>query len=603
MKIGTRLVNMSVAAAVAGALLGSLVPSIDASAAAVAQVTNNVPRLVNSATFTGHHNPKAVLDIKVALSLQNTDKLAAYMQEVHDKTSPNYHKYLTPKQFTALYCPSAAQVQAVEQFLKQRGISVTKVSPNNTRVYGSASTAVVESALGVAINDYKGPDGSTFYSASTDPSLPSTISGYVKAVMGLDDAVQYQSHAILKTTPAPAAVSAPLPGGYSPQQIATAYGWPSITSTTNGGAASGITIAIATAYTYRPADIQKFWSTYKLPTHTLTNVAIDGLTTRLEAETTLDIERSSAMSPGSKIVVFEAADPGDPAFDDTFLAIANDVTHNIKVMSTSWGLAENESAPASIAAEHDDFVQLNSEGITLLAAAGDNSASDNEAPGTDNADFPASDPYVLAAGGTELAVTANDPIASSSNESAWSNSGGADSIYFAQTSDQAHVSSYAPWTPNTSCSGDFTTTFTPAPLSSTAPPTLGTDGCANTGDPSRQSSDMSMNAGPDFSYSVYFNGRWGEYYGTSFVAPELAGLFAILVARNGGNVVGSGPHVVYCNAAATGGNDFNDIVSGGNGNGLAGSTFDAGLGWDHPTGWGTPQAGNFLSDAIANTCF
>lgn len=589
MKIGTRLVNMSVAAAVAGALLGSLVPSINASAAAVTQVNNNVPRLVNSATFVGHHNPKAMLDIKVALSLQNTAKLAAFMHDLHDPTSPSYHKYLTPKQFTALYCPSAAQVKAVETFLTQRGIKVTSVSPNNTRIHGSASTAVVESALGVAINDYKGADGATFYSASSDPSLPSTISGYVKAVMGLDNAVQYQSHTVLKN-----ALSGPTPKGYSPQQIATAYQWPLGTAAdqahqlTDTALAAGVTIAIATAYSYRPADIQKFWSTYKLPSHILTNVAIDGATARLEAETTLDIERSSAMSPGSNIVVFEAFNPSDPVFDDMFLTIANDVTHNIKVMSTSWGEPENESSPASLAAEHDDFVQLNSEGIAMLAAAGDNSASDGEAPGTDNADFPASDPYVLASGGTQVALNADNSI---SSEEAWSNSGGADSIYFAETSDESNASSFAPWTPNTSCSGDF---------QNTGSPNLGDDGCANTGDPSRQSSDMSMNGGPEFSYSVYFNGHWGEFYGTSFVAPELAGLFAILVAENGGNTVGSGPHIVFCNAQHTLGDDFNDIVSGGNGNGLSGATFNAGLGWDHPTGWGTPIAKNFLNDAVAN---
>lgn len=624
MKNVTRFMKLTLAAAAAGSLLGSAAFSASASAvdlsispaglallnAGVMQVRGNVPRLVGSATMVGHHNPRAVLGISVALSLQNTAKLDQFMHDLHDPSSPSYHKYLTPKQFTALYCPSAAQVQAVEQFLKQRGIAVTGVSPNNMRIHASASTAALESAFGVAINDYSA-NGTTFYSASSDPSVPASFGGYVKAVMGLDDAVQFKPHLVEaqgSAVAAPGIATATPPAGFSPQQIATAYDWPVGTHhkavLTDTTLASGVYIAIATAYNYRLADIQKFWSSYKLPTHTIINVPIDGTSARLEAETTIDIERSSAMSPGSNILVFEAFNPGSVAFDDMFVDIANYTTHKISVMSTSWGEPENLSSEqaslaASLAAEHDDFVQMNTEGIVMMAAAGDNAAEDGEATGTDNADFPSSDPYILAAGGTHLVL---DPVTSAiTSETAWTDAGGADSIYFAQPSYQTSLVSG--WTANTSCSGNFTAAYSAATQTTGTPatPNLGSDGCASAGVPSRQSSDMSMVADPFTGYSVYFNGRWVQFGGTSFVAPELAGLFAIIVSEHGGLSDGA-PAVVYC--AASGPNyaaDFHDIVSGAN-SGSLGGTFDAANapGWDHPTGWGTPDAAKLVTDINTN---
>jgi len=609
MKIGMRLVNTGLAAAVTGALLGSLVPVAGASASAMVQVEHNVPRAVNSAVFVGHHNPKAMLNISVALSLHDTDKLAAFMHDVANPGSRNYRKFLTPRQFTERYCPSAAQVRAVEQFLRQRGITVGSVSPNNMRIHASASTAAMESAFGVAINDYKRADGTTFYSASTDPSFPANVSGYVKAVFGLDDAVQYRSHAILNNHPA--AVSGPTPAGFSPQQIATAYDWPSnakpaLTDTT---LASGETIAIATAYSYRLGDVQKFWSTYKLPSHTVSNVAVDGNTARLEGETTLDIERSSAMSPGSNIVVFEAFNPSDPVFDDMFSDIANyngtpaGTAHPINVMSTSWGESENASSAASLAAEHDDFVQMASEGIMMMAAAGDNAADDGQGSGLDNADFPASDPYVLAAGGTHLVLNPAD--GSISAESVWfygagDGTGGADSLYFAQPYYQTALTSG--WTANTHCDNDHSGD------GGSVAPNLGSDGCAAASNASRQSSDMAMDADPATGYSVYFNGRWAVYGGTSFVAPELAGLYAVLVKSMGSTPPVSAPALVYCDASlGTYSSDFHDIQVGTNSDSLGG-TFDSSLapGWDHPTGWGTPDASNLVTDIKGliqnNTC-
>lgn len=567
--------------ATTGLLLGSV--SLGASAAGLTQVRGNVPPMVAKASAVKHHNPSAKLNISIALPLQNQAALVQLLHDLRDPSSPSYHQYLKTGEFATRFGATDAQLQAVKDFLTQHGIPARNiaVSPNHTRVTFTATTAVVESAFGVAINDYT-YQGQTFYSASGDPVLPADL--HVKAVFGLDDGVQWQAHNIqnLHPTPAPKGLGAG-PSGFGPEQIATAYNWPDITDTANG---AGATIAIATAFTYRLADVKKFWSTYGLPTHTfVANTPIGGTTNELNGETTLDIERSSSMAPGATIHVYECATPANANFDAEFQQIAADNTAD--VVTTSWGLNETQSGLGSISAEHDAFVQMTTQGQIVMAAAGDDGSADRTT-GSDNADYPSADPFVIAAGGTSLTLNGSNQI---SNEVAWTTvngqggTGGADSKYFAEPAFQA---SAAGWVSNTSCSEDVTSD--PA-LTSTNPG----DFCNAAGNPSRQSSDMSMDANPGTGYSIYYNGRWEVFGGTSFVAPELAGLFAILKQQAGGRVgFGSGPGLVFCTAAVNSAESFNDITSGNNG------LFSAGTGWDHPTGWGTPNASLFLTDAA--TC-
>jgi kumamolisin len=553
---------------VKGLLLSGLTVSAAASATGLMQVKDNTPPAVAKAKLVRHHNPNAVLDIRLVLPLRNGDQLNQYLHDVRDRSSPNYHKFLTPAQVTALYGPTAAQVQTVTEFLTAHGIKVTEISPYNTRIHATAKTSVLESAFGVAINDYNA-GGKAFYSASGNPSLPANIAPLVSAVLGMDDAVTFTSHSVAGPTPKGAGVG---PSGFLPNQIATAYDWPDITNTAN---ASGVTIAIATAFSYRPADLAKFWATAGVPTHTVTKIAVDNRPTNvLNGETTLDIERSSSMSPGSSILVYECVNPAFVCFDDEFAEIATD--NLADVVSTSWGAAESSNSLSSIGAEHQSFTILAVQGQTVFAAAGDNGSADGAA-GTDNADFPSSDPLVVAAGGTSLSLDGGNNIA---NETAWSGAGGADSVIFA-------VPSYQTGFINGACLGDLTGD------SADFGTTTG-DLCGGSGNDSRQSSDMSMDANPGTGYALYFDGRWEVFGGTSFVAPELAGLFANLVKQAGGRV-STGGQLLYCAGfGPNAGVDFHDITVGSNGK------FNAVVGWDHPTGFGTPDATILLSDIVAN---
>lgn len=533
-------------AAMAAAVLGlGAGAALAQSGAGRAQVMHTVPAVLAKAQFLGHHDPSATLDVTVGLKLRNTAQLAAFLQAVQDPSSPEYHQFLTPQQFTAAYGPTQADVDAVVQYLNTNGIRVSDVSPNRMLIHAEGQSAQMEQAFSVTINNYS-LNGATYFASAANPALPAKLVQSVQSVIGLNNLEQLHPmlapHSVGSHRGKPGGGGG-TPAGYSPQQIAAAYNWPSVTSAANG---TGEKIAIGTAYSYKSSDVTGFWSHYGLPSHTITIVPVDGSTTRANVETTIDIERSGAMAPGATILVYEGANAKFTTFTDVYNKIVTD--DQAAVMTTSWGAAESSTSTATMQTDDNIFAQGAAEGISLFAAAGDNGSSDGTS-NQDEADFPSSDPYVAAAGGTSLTLTTNNAIAS---ETAWSGTGGAESHYFTEPSWQ-----------------------------------LGTNVPQ---DGFRQTSDLALDADPNTGYSVLYNGSWSVYGGTSFVAPELAALFAVKVSQNGTRV-GQANAAVY--AIANGSrysSDFHDITSGSNG------AFNAGPFWDHPTGWGSLSANNLLLD-------
>jgi kumamolisin len=191
-------------------------------------------------------------------------------------------------------------------------------------------------------------------------------------------------------------------------------------------------------------------------------------------------------------------------------------------------------------------------GVSLCVAAGDNGSSDGVTDGRNHVDFPASSPYVLACGGTNL-ESANGAI---SSETVWDDGaqGGA-------------------------TGGGFSVQF-PAPSWQTragvTPPASGGRGVP----------DVSGDADPESGYTVLVDGKSLVIGGTSAVAPLWSGLIALLNQKLG-KTVGFVQPALYGLARST--QAFHDITQGANG------AFSAGPGWDACTGLGSPSGENLLA--------
>ena len=104
-------------------------------------------------------------------------------------------------------------------------------------------------------------------------------------------------------------------------------------------------------------------------------------------------------------------------------------------------MPEDRWSQQSINAFNSLFHDAATLGITVCAASGDNGSSDGDDDGADHVDFPASSPWVLACGGTSLALS-DGKIAS---ETVWNGgemggaTGGGVSQHFSKPSYQASV--------------------------------------------------------------------------------------------------------------------------------------------------------------------
>jgi subtilase family serine protease len=107
--------------------------------------------------------------------------------------------------------------------------------------------------------------------------------------------------------------------------------------------------------------------------------------------------------------------------------------------------------------------------------------------------------------------------------------------------------------------------------------------------PGRNVPDLSLNADPYTGYLLYFGGQWSSGWGgTSFVAPQLNGIAALL-GQAAGSRLGLINPALYRLARNNGYNQkgpFNDITSADN------LGFQAGPGYDPASGIGSINAAN-----------
>ncbi len=525
--------------------------------------------LLSRATRVGPHAPKATVRLTLGLTLNHVAKLKSFLEQVQNPHSDVYHQWLTPREFTANYGPNASDVAAVVKFLETQNIAVTDISANRMLIHTRATTRAYENAFGIQINDYK-LDGRRFYSTADSPRLPRALAPLVANVLGLDHGRQLHPHSYFGVPGAAVrdldAHQAPAPSltNLNPLQIATAYNVPDITDGSHG---ADVGIAIVTANSPDVAgnrNYSDFWSAFGLPDHEINVINVGGSPDPGgQGETTLDIEYSGAMGPGATLNVYVAANAQFDTFTDAY---NQSVVDNIsEVMSTSWGLYESGSGGSLIETDEQIFMEGAAQGMTMFAAAGDDGASDG-GPGNNNADYPSSSAYVTAANGTQLTISDRD----------------------------GHYGSEAVWN-DSNCfnngrqaTGGAISDFIDKPAWQRGP---GVPGDIDT----RMNSDVALTASCSRPMLVY-GGQWGLTAGTSAVAPQLAGIFAIGVAQNGERL-GQSNTLIYDDVDA--GNyalDFQDVTEGCNGELPDGSDSCAGENWDHPSGWGSLNVKNFLQN-------
>lgn len=541
---------MGIITAVALALLWHISPPWSkVTNSAMVTVAGNTPLALSEATFINHTNPTQTIDVVVGLKLRNETDLNRLLERQSDPTSPDFRQFITPAQFLSTFSPTQNSVDKVVAHLKKQGLDVLEVTPNRLLVHVRGTVAQVEKTFAVRINVYE-IGSRRLYSNDTDPSVPADIADVVESISGLNNIAVY--HSRMQKTARPHSVG---PAGFGVSDIATAYNYPTASNTGRANAAGttytgkGVTVAIATANTYQLSDIEAYWKQYGVNrTGTVTNVNVNGTATDLEGETTLDLQQVSSQAPGADVIMYLGMDPSFNSFALVFNQIVTD--NKASVATVSWGLCEKNSGIAQMKTEHVLFKQGAAQGIAFFAAAGDDGAYDcqpTKGKHVASVDYPSSDPFVTAVGGTALEINADG---SRKSETAWTGAGGGVSDRYDRPFWQIG-------------------------------PGIPLNGLRNT-------SDVALVADPNTGYSIFFQGQWDSAGGTSFASPAWAGLWADATEAYGGRLGPASPTVYRIARSKDYGTVFYDVRSGNNGNGN-GPGFKAGKGWDHPTGWGSPN--------------
>src|SRR5580698_9282130 len=143
-------------------------------------LTRHVRRAVESGEAQ-YLNPLPLnqsLRIDVVLRLRDQAGLEEFLREVYDPSSPSYRHFLTVSEFTARFGPTQEDYDAVVQYARSNGFTVTGGSRDGLDVQLEGSVMSIESAFHVSMGTYQHPtENRTFYSPDREPTvdLPLTL--------------------------------------------------------------------------------------------------------------------------------------------------------------------------------------------------------------------------------------------------------------------------------------------------------------------------------------------------------------------------------------------------------------------------------------------
>jgi subtilase family serine protease len=323
----------------------------------------------------------------------------------------------------------------------------------------------------------------------------------------------------------------PPAGAKSPAQLKDAY---KLTGLSSGGR----TVAIVDAYGYSnlERDLGIYRTYYGLPACTTANGCLkimdqNGGTSypRMDVgwagEQALDVDAVSAICPDCNIIVVQAKSA----------SFANLGTAVVTASQQAGVVAISNSYGGGDAADSTYGTYYRHPGIAVTASTGDS--------GYKGGSYPASSSYVTAVGGTTLTAAGNTR---GWNETVWSGAGSGCSSY----------------NDPLAAAASFDT------------------GCAK-----RAMADVSAAADPNNGgMAVYFptsrtTSTWAQVGGTSESAPIIGSVYAL-----SGNTAGSANAIPYGHASS-----LFDVTSGSNGSCPTTQWCTARVGWDGPTGLGTPN--------------
>jgi hypothetical protein len=367
-------------------------------------------------------------------SPEQESALRKLLDDQQDKSSPNYHQWLTPAQFGQQFGPTDSDVQTITSWLQSHGFQVSGVANGRNTVEFSGSASQVQEAFHTTIHKYV-VKGEQYWANSSDPSIPAALGPAVAGLASLNNFPRKPMNRYaggFSREKATGKIHAVTPlftyqpyyqcsadnycFAVGPYDFATIYNvLPLWNANING---TGQTIAIVGESNIVPQDIANFRSLFGLPANSTTtgnplNIILNGPDPGLqgdESEADIDVEWSGAVAPYATIDFVVSQSTETTAGTD--LSAVYIVDNNLApVMSESYGSCELGLGTTGNQFYNALWQQAAAQGITVFISAGDNGSA-----GCDDFDLPppapaqfglevsgyASTPYNVAVGGTDF---------------------------------------------------------------------------------------------------------------------------------------------------------------------------------------------------------
>jgi subtilase family serine protease len=542
--------------------------------------------------------PPATQRMRIGLAVAHPDPAGedALLAQLFDRSSPAYHRFLTPGQYARRFGVTPATQAAVRAWLQAGGLQVDHVTGAGDYVLASGTVAQVQVLLKTALGRYS-IGGLHFVANAVAPSVPRQLP--IFEVLGLDGSRQ---HHTMGTK------ASPNLGAISPEELRSVY------EHRNGATGEGVSVAILGngASDSVIADLHAFDDEHGLPQLRVDVVHVpaggDFSDTSGNVEWNIDMQAIHGMAPDleHEVLYFSPSladseltaalgawvnDPNGPPIMNASLGeceqipIANSVLNN-SLLDPVNGNSNPDALPVSQAISQASepattmlLQQAVIEGRQFFAASGDNGSSCTVAyPGANGVaneglpltSDPANTPFTTGVGGTVLYSDGDEPAARY-QETAWTYSGGNPSPFISAPDYQQGV-------PNLGrpCVVDANGSTT------------------NTGALCRGVPDVAALSGDALSngYTIVSDGEDAAGGGTSLSSPLWAGMWADLAstAPPGASYGFANPSIyAIAKDPARYGSAFHDITVGSNGlNPVL-------AGYDYVTGFGVPRLAGLIN--------
>ena len=317
--------------------------------------------------------------------------LGALLDQQQDKSSPNYHAWLTPEQFGQQFGPADADIQAITSWLQLQGFQVAKVSNGRTVIEFSGTASQVQSAFHTEIHKYT-VDSKDHWANSSDPQIPTALVPAVSGILTLHNFPRHAMNHVVGTFKRTKGTSALTPVGslftlpafsdnltfygVGPYDFATIYNVSPLWNATPAINGTGQTIAIVGETDVDFVDLQKFRALFGITSNDPTMI-VDGPDPGLqpdEIESDLDLQWSSAVAPGAAIKFVVAATTDTTLGVD--LAAQYIVDHNVApIVSESYGICEAALGTAGNQFFNQLWQQAAAQGMSVFLSSGDSGSA------------------------------------------------------------------------------------------------------------------------------------------------------------------------------------------------------------------------------------